>query len=294
MAESSSGKLRIWSGWVPTLEADVPRPDPGVPAAPGPEVPPASADHLAALETLRTHHRLPEGVEPFSLQWFLDIETIRHGRQGKWIAPLLEFTKHAGETLLGLGLGLGTDWLQYARHGAEVIACCPDAEQLGLVQKNFALRGLGGAFLHAAPTALPLESASIDVACVTNLLHEAADPPALVDEVYRVLKPGGKVLAVAPAYYDIHFWRHTCFPWQRWRRPRHPGGPSAAFSGRRLRRLFARFCEPRVYKRHLRRAEIPHLWRWCPIPVLERLVGCVLIFKAFKPLSAAIAAPLAA
>jgi hypothetical protein len=32
----------------------------------------------------------------------------------------------------------------------------------------------------------------------------------------------------------------------------------------------------------------PHLWRWLPLPLLERLLGRVLVIKAFKPLSAAI------
>src|SRR5437762_5896690 len=54
---------------------------------------------------------------------FLDIEKHRHSRQAKWIPKVLEFAKHAGEKLLGLGHGLGTDWVQYAQHGAGVIVC---------------------------------------------------------------------------------------------------------------------------------------------------------------------------
>src|SRR5262249_43087432 len=209
-----------------------------------------------------------------------------------WIPRLLEFSKHGGETLLGLGNGLGTDWVQYARHGAEVIACCPAAEQLALIQRNFALRGLHGAFLHANPQAIPLQSASIDVVCVTNLLQDIPDPAAVIDEIYRLLKPGGKVLAVMPARFDIDFWRRRCLPWLRARSSTHL--QTTSFSARTLRQLFGRFVEAHVSKRHLRRTEVPHLWRWLPHPLLERLLGRLLIIKAFKPLSAAIAQPLAA
>src|SRR5205814_6397087 len=87
------------------------------------------------------------GALPYTLQWFLNIENQRHGRQGRWIPRLLEFSKHRGETLLGLGDGLGTDWLQYARHGANVVVCSPSAEHLTLIRRNFELRGLGGRFL---------------------------------------------------------------------------------------------------------------------------------------------------
>src|SRR5262249_46852513 len=70
------------------------------------------ADQLYAQESLLPPGKKPrpgEGAEPYTLQWFLDIEGQRHGRYGRWIPRLLEFTKHAGETLLGIGQGLGTD-----------------------------------------------------------------------------------------------------------------------------------------------------------------------------------------
>ena len=196
MADSYSSKVQLWEGWMPAL-------------AKGPAPPTAMdrssltrpyrlefADRLYAGEALHANGRIYEGAEPFTLQWFLDIENSRHGRQGRWIPRLLEFVKHGGETLLGLGNGLGTDWIQYARHGAEVIACCPAAEQLALIQRNFALRGLNAVFLHANPRTIPLESASIDVACVANLLEDVSDPSTVIEEIYRLLKPGGKVLAV--------------------------------------------------------------------------------------------------
>ena len=83
-----------------------------------------------------------------------------------------------------------------------------------------------------------------------------------------------------------------CLPWRGWLR-RSAEGPRG-FSRRGLRRLFAGFIEHRIHKRHLRRSEIPHLFRWLPLPVLERLMGRFLILKAFKPLSAAMSLQMAA
>lgn len=294
MADSYSSKLQLWESWMPPLVKG-----PSLPLGErGLLSPPHRleyADRLYAGETLYANGRTRDGAEPFSLQWYLDIENARHSRHGGWIPRLLEFAKHAGETLLGLGNGLGTDWVQYARHGADVIACCPSAEQLALIQRNFELRGLRGAFLHANPRAIPLESASIDVVCVTNLLQDIADPPAVVDEIYRVLKPGGKVLAVTPARFDLDFWRSRFLPWHTWLRSRtSPPSQTTTFSARTLRHLFGRFVESHVYKRHVRRSEVPHLWRWMPHPLLERLLGRLLVVKAFKPLSAAMAVQLAA
>ena len=112
--------------------------------------------------------------------------------------------------------------------------------------------------------------------------------------VYRVLKPGGKVLAVTRARYDVDFWFRTVFFWYGWlgaTRREAADVNSRRYSGRGLRRLFHRFIEHRIHKRQLRRSEVPHVWRVLPLPVLARLMGRVLVMKAFKPVSIAISSP---
>src|SRR5204863_2788463 len=88
------------------------------------------------------------------------------------------------------------------------------------------LRGLKGSFLHAEPAALPVEPSSIDVVCLTGLLHAATSPERLIQEIFRVLKPGGKVMALAPALRD---------PWSWWPFVSRPsggsGGPAALAGG---------------------------------------------------------------
>jgi SAM-dependent methyltransferase len=256
---------------------------------PGPHNPREFAQRLFAYEALQPAAAPIRDVqpEPFSLQWFLDIEKRRHSKHARWIPKLMEFAKHSGERLLGLGHGLGTDWVQYAAHGADVVVCSPTPAQLDLVRRNFAVRGLAGSFVHAEPTRLPLDSASIDVACISSLHHGIDHPQGVVEEVQRVLKPGGKVLAVTPARYNVDFWQRLCFFWCRWfaARPRQPQAPrEARCTAKELRELFGRFHEHRVHKRQLRRSELPHLWRWLPLPLMARIMGHVLILKAFKPL----------
>ncbi len=255
----------------------------------GPHQPREFAQKLFAYEALQPPLLPPRPerqAEPFSLQWFLDVQRQRHSKHARWIPKLMEFAKHSGERLLGVGHGLGTDWAQYAAHGAQVIVCSSSSAQLELVHRNFALRGLEGGFIHSAPTHLPLDSASVDVACISSLHHGIDHPQGVVEEVFRVLKPGGKVLAVTPARYDVDFWFRTCFFWYRWLAPkkqRLAPRPEERYSGHDLRKLFGRFTEHRIHKRQLRRSEAPHLWRWLPLPLLARLMGRVLVLKAFKP-----------
>jgi SAM-dependent methyltransferase len=257
----------------------------------GPHNPREFAQKLYSLESLqpaalRSHDQ--DQPEPYSLQWFLDIENQRHSKHGKWIPKLLEFAKHAGEKLLGVGHGLGTDWVQYAQNGASVIVCSPAVAQLELVRRNFDLRRLPGRFIQAEPTSLPLEPNSIDVVCISSLHHGIDKPEQVIEEVYRVLKPGGKVLAVTPAYYDVDFWVRTLFFWNRWLQPNRGKNPlrcKRRLSARQLKQLFHRFSEIHVRKRQLRRPEVPNVWRWIPLPILARIMGRVLALKAFKPVN---------
>src|SRR5262249_37890232 len=145
---------------------------------------------------------------------------------------------------------------------------------------------------HAPPHALPFDGASIDVVCIQGWLNDIARPDLAIEEVYRILRPGGKVIAVVPARLNAKYWQDTLFPWRRWLTRPTPG--TGGTTPRALRRDLARFGDHSVKKRHLRRAQLPQLWRPFPLPLLERLLGQFLILKAFKPLSAALAAQVAA
>jgi SAM-dependent methyltransferase len=257
--------------------------------ADGPDLDP---HRLAARELLRPPAaRSPDrDLEPFSRAWFEELELKRYAPPGVWLRRMLEFTRHAGESLVMVGPGAGTDALQYQRHGVAVTACVGPSDHPDLLRRNFDLRGQTVRVVHTGPAALPFERGTFDLAYL-NLLHGlSADPPAAVRELYRVLKPGGKVFALAPAYYDPGFWQHILLPFRRWYRPPVGFTDAPRYSGRELRRLFGLFTECRVAKRHLRRSELPHLWRFVPTGVLERLIGRVMVLRAFKPISAALEA----
>lgn len=272
MAGQDNARLRLFSGEMPTGSDASAEPD----------------DRLFHREAFR---KPPRGLdlEPFSPEWFERIGCYRYARQGYWLPRTLEFTKHAGESLLAMGEGLGTDWIQYARNGADVNILSPSQEQLALMRLHFELTGQTARFVHGSTQSVPLPNDSVDVACIQGLLHEVDDPARMVSEVYRVLRPGGKVIAVVPAQFNAAYWSDAVFPWRKWLRMNKGDRNAWALSARSLHEAFAAFAEHRISKRHLRRGELPPIWRWIPLSVLERAIGNLLVIKAFKPLSAAVA-----
>ena len=133
---------------------------------------------------------------------------------------------------------------------------------------------------------MPIAAGEIDIVCLSGLSESAEPIEAVVSEIYRVLKPGGKIVAVLPAKYNSRYWQDFCFPWNRWLHPLK-AGEEPLFSNRLVKHLFGSFTEHRVYKRHLRRSDLPHVWRWMLLPFLERMMGRYLVVKAFKPVNAA-------
>ncbi len=102
-----------------------------------------------------------------------------------------------GETVLDLGSGGGIDVILSAKRVGETgLAYGLDMtdEMLALAQRNAQEAGIGNAiFLKGMIEAIPLPAASVDVVisnCVVNL---STDKPAVLAEVARVLRPGGRI-----------------------------------------------------------------------------------------------------
>ncbi len=196
------------------------------------------AEQLACQEIWRqTSQRKRTDLEPYSLAWFEWLEQRRYAKQGSWLTRRMEFRRHAGDKILCLGHGLGTDWVQYAAHDAQVIVLHPAAEQLALVRRNFEARQLAAQWIQGSFTALPQRPNSMDVVCLSGLHGQLDALPAVIAEIYRVLRPGGKVLSILPAWYNVLRWQELCHPWMSWFRPSSRKKPKEPrYSSRDLRK----------------------------------------------------------
>lgn len=93
-----------------------------------------------------------------------------------------------------LGLGFSTPYLSVlGAHAERVIAFMPAAQ--GVV--NWPSDGLSASAL-VEPTLLPLPTASIDRVVLVHALEETESPDDLIEEVGRVLSPGGRMILVVP------------------------------------------------------------------------------------------------
>ena len=102
-----------------------------------------------------------------------------------------------GETVLDLGSGGGDDVILSARrvgpHGTAYGVDMTD-EMLALAQRNARAAGVRNAhFLRGEIEDVPLPAESVDVVISNCVINLSTDKPAVLREIYRVLRPGGRI-----------------------------------------------------------------------------------------------------
>lgn len=102
-----------------------------------------------------------------------------------------------GETVLDLGSGGGIDVILSAKRvGSTGVAYGLDMtdEMLALARRNVADAGVSNVhFLKGVIEQIPLPAESVDVVISNCVINLSVDKPAVLTEIARVLKPGGRI-----------------------------------------------------------------------------------------------------
>ena len=238
-------------------------------------------------------------AQPHTLEWFLEVERQRYQGDAPWLPDLLDWEGRAGQQVLDIGCGIGTDLAQFARRGAEVTGAELRETQIAGAQENFHLRGLPARFVRWDDDTLPLDSGTFDFVYATGV---GGTPPVsrVVSEMFRLVKSGGAVLLIVPAERSLRYWCDSV-----WRHgvstgdlSRHSmsaivsqsmngcGGESSGSAGvytrARMRGLFRPFEAVRVQQLHLSPNLLPRSLRRFSTRI-ERVAGSQLIVQARKP-----------
>lgn len=103
-----------------------------------------------------------------------------------------------GETLLDLGCGAGLDLFLYAQRigpTGRLFGLDLSEEMLGKARQNLETLGVRNVvWLHAAADAIPLPDHSVDLVTANGIFNLSPDKEAVMREVARVLKPGGRTV----------------------------------------------------------------------------------------------------
>jgi SAM-dependent methyltransferase len=132
-------------------------------------------------------------LEPGSEAFFREVERYRFDKLD-YLEEAVPFDGLAGRAVLDLGCGLGTDTSRFARGGAVVTGVDIAPRAVALARENFRWRGLEGRFETMDGERLDFPDDTFDFVYCHTVLHFTPDPKAMIGEVHRVLRPGGRAV----------------------------------------------------------------------------------------------------
>lgn len=121
-----------------------------------------------------------------------DVLTVGNDRLWR-IATTKAIDPRPGMRVLDLAAGTGTSSAAIAKFGAHVVAADFSEGMLAEGRKRHAENGLIE-FVFADATQLPFEDDSFDAATISYGLRNVNDPRKALAEMFRVVKPGGRVV----------------------------------------------------------------------------------------------------
>ena len=244
-----------------------------------------------------------------TLDWFKEVERYRYEEYAPWMFDLMEFDKHNGELLLEIGGGMGTDLAQYAKSGASIVDFDLAVGHLRHAQENFKIRGLKGVFIQGDAEQMSLNDDTFDLVYSNGVLHHIPNMHRVVDEIYRVLKPGGLAIVMVYAENSKHYWENIVYAEGVKKGLLHQysvgeimsrvveisADDNAAkplvkvYTPARLKKMFSAFEHIQLFQCQMTAPElegsrfVPKLIKKMPINLAGKLMGWNLVIKARKP-----------
>ena len=223
----------------------------------------------------------------------------RGDRERRIFLSPARYRDFAGKRVLDVGAGNGYVLSKYATEGAQVRSVDITPTAIDLCRRRFEYSGMSGDFRVAEAEHLPFADASFDCVCSMGVLHHVPDTERAVAEIFRVLKPGGRLIVM---FYHRNSALYRCrYALQSWfqQRPIEElvnefdgvGNPKGTvYSRRELAALLGRFESLETFVGYLRGYMVlPRGGRFLPSLLLrpfERWLGWNLYAKARKPLRA--------
>ena len=171
-------------------------------------------------EPCGTDRAVVADLAPRTREWFEEVERFRYAVE-PFIFSLAQFTRHRGKSILEVGVGAGTDHLQWARAGCRCAGVDLTDAAIETTRERLRLYGFESNLQRVDAEVLPFADAQFDLVYSWGVIHHSAHPEQIIAEIRRVLKPGGLFLGMMygrRSVIALRFWvRHALLKGRPWR-----------------------------------------------------------------------------
>lgn len=142
-------------------------------------------------------------AEKFSRAYFDEIEEYRY-RVEPEIFSFAQFTRYRGKKVLEVGVGAGTDFLQWVRAGAKAYGIDLTQEGVDHVKHRLGVYGLSAEEVRVADAEnLPYRDEFFDVVYSYGVIHHSPDTIKALEEIIRCTKVGGTMKVMVYNKYSL-------------------------------------------------------------------------------------------
>jgi ubiquinone/menaquinone biosynthesis C-methylase UbiE len=134
---------------------------------------PCGARYLEGADEFDTHARARYALEPY-------------------IPEFAQFASSRGKRVLEIGVGMGADYLEWLKAGADATGVDLSAASLERARRRCELAELQPDLRLADAEHLPFADDTFDLVYSYGVMHHSPNTPQCLREAWRVLKPGGE------------------------------------------------------------------------------------------------------
>ncbi|HEU4684003.1 MAG TPA: class I SAM-dependent methyltransferase [Nitrospira sp.] len=255
---------------------------------------------LDSVKRFWESHPVAAAAVPFPIgapDYFQYYDRLRQANESvEFSYDLHEYKQHKGHRVLDVGCGNGYVLSRYAKEGADVYGVDLTETGIRLCRQRFALSDLHGQFTVGSAEDLPYPDNAFDVVCSMGVLHHTPDTAKAVAEVFRVLKPGGRLIVMFyhrnSAKFRLNLFLRRLLQFRDLQQlvnevDGHGNPKGDVYSERELRNLLKRFENLSIFAGFLRGTHfLPVIGRIIPnswLKPFEPRLGWFLYAKGVKP-----------
>ena len=195
---------------------------------------------------------------PGSDGFFRDLDAYRFDKLA-YLEPIFTPERFGGKRVLEVGCGIGTDLVRIARAGGSVTGVDLAETSIDLAKRNFAAQGLPADLRVMNGEELEFSDDAFDVVYAHGVLQYTASASTMVDELHRVLRSGGELIAMV---YNRYSWLNALSTVMKVELEHEDAPVLNKYSIFEVRRLFRRFVNVRTVPDRLPvRSRIHHGWK---------------------------------